>query len=902
MSEATRTIQAHPGGVLRATGLPALRLAWSLWALCVALVASSLVLALLTPDFLSPKVRPAPSLTFVFGLLSVVSATLGAYLASRFPRNPVGWVFCCMGLLYGLRRFATAYADYALLARPSLPLGEQAVWLSTWPRLWVLIPCGLVLTMLFPTGRLPSRSWRLVVWMGICGASLLAFGDAFRAGPMLFYVDNPFGVTGNVGGFVPAYWVFESSSVAGGAMLSAACLAALGVLTLRLVRGAGEERKPLVWLAGAAVPALAGSAIVLLDWTVERFALLFLGQAAWPGLWIIRNLASAVGVDMAEGRIAEVKSDVILETLATLALLSIPLCSIVAILRHRLYGTDFTLNRLLVAPWVQGSRLRWPRVLVASMVTGALPFAFVYLGVYVYVLAYPAFGDVPMDSGEQLGDVAAFVSGWGARVFFLMATVLVAWWVARGVREGIVFHGVLVGLVGATANQTIVWFFVPPVTLAELYVYLVFGTVGGALGGVLGRTSLTGEVYRASRQIGEARNPAAVAAALGENLAGPDVHGVSLWRRVDRETASIGPAAGINPAQDLVLWGSWGSGEISGHPSARLGGGLASVLTRLDGRSSAAVRLSELPASDRAVWEREGIRSALLVPLVAPGETWRGLLMMTFRSKRRFSRNELRAYLTISVQAALVLENLRLVDEARSAGRQTGVLVERQRMAGEIHDTLAQGFASVIVSLSAAEMAQDSSRSHAEWSRHLEAARRTARDSLTEARRLVWALQPEALDRRSLPEALELLVREWSGDTGIEARAATSGTVCPLRPATEVALLRAAQEGLTNIRKHARAESVAITLSYIGDRIVLDVLDDGVGFDAARLKTVIGAQDTGGFGLRAMRERIEQLGGTLLVESAPGEGTTIVVELPISPDDPEAEGSGSRATEEVHDA
>jgi signal transduction histidine kinase len=232
------------------------------------------------------------------------------------------------------------------------------------------------------------------------------------------------------------------------------------------------------------------------------------------------------------------------------------------------------------------------------------------------------------------------------------------------------------------------------------------------------------------------------------------------------------------------------------------------------------------------------------------------------------------------------------VDEASIAGRQTGILVERQRMAHEIHDTLAQGFASVIMSLSAAEMSRGARDSHDEWSRHLQEARRTARESLTEARRLVWALRPESLDRRSLPEALEMLAREWTGDTGIETHVTSSGAACPLRPEAEVALLRAAQESLTNVRKHARARSVNITLSYIGDCVVLDVHDDGVGFDTLLPgRVLLGAQDTGGFGLKAMRERIERLGGTLHVESAPGEGSTIVAELPLAADNAQDIGS-----------
>jgi signal transduction histidine kinase len=895
LSEAARTLQAESGSVLRATRSSALRLAWPLWALCVALVASALVLDLLTPNFLSPRMRPAASLAILFGLLSLVSATLGALLASRLPGNRVGWVLCGMGLVYGLQRFAASYADYALIMHPSLPLGEQAAWLATWPRLWGLMSCVIVLTMLFPSGRLSSHRWRPVVWAVVCGASLLAFGDAFRAGPLLYYVDNPFGIAGEVGG-LPAYEVFEASSAMGGVVLLAACLAALGSLLLRLFRAVGEERTRLKWLAYAGVPALIGSSVVLLDWAVEKSARLLLDGAAWPGLWITGGFARAVGVDVAEGRVAEMNSDMILETLVTFALLSVPLCTTVAVLKYRLYGMDFATNRVIDAPAAQGSRLRWLRVLVASLIAGFLPFAFVYLAVYAFVLAYTVVGNgVPDD--QWLGKVAAFASGWGARFFFLMATLVLAWWAARGAWERVTLHGILVGLFGALVSQAMVRFFFPPVTLTELSVYVAFGVAGGGLGGMLGRASLTGEVYRASRQIGAAKDPDTVAAALGEHLGGPDVCGVTLWRYAlqEAEEGEASVAAG-QPTRGLELWGSWGHGSM--HLAGEFRDGVLSVLGRLDRDSSAAIRPSDLPASQRAFWERAGVRSALLIPLSAPGEAWRGVAVVTFGNRRRFSRNELRAYLTISAQAALVLENLRLVDEASIAGRQTGILVERQRMAHEIHDTLAQGFASVIMSLSAAEMSRGTRDSHGEWSRHLEEARRTARESLTEARRLVWALRPESLDRRSLPEVLEMLASEWTGDTGIETHVTTSGDVCPLRPEAEVALLRAAQESLANVRKHARANCVNITLSYIGDCVVLDVHDDGVGFDALLPGRVLGAQDTGGFGLKAMRERVERLGGTLHVESAPGEGSTIVVELPLATDNAQDIGSA----EEVRDA
>src|ERR687885_2011615 len=170
------------------------------------------------------------------------------------------------------------------------------------------------------------------------------------------------------------------------------------------------------------------------------------------------------------------------------------------------------------------------------------------------------------------------------------------------------------------------------------------------------------------------------------------------------------------------------------------------------------LRAEDLPVRERAAWRSWDMRSALLLPLVAPGGARVGLLAVASRRKRRLPRSTIRACLTVGAQAALVLENLRLVEEARRAGRQAGVLRERQRMAHEIHDTLAQGFTSIVMNLQAAERILPPDLGRA-VRHHLDQARLTAREGLTEARRLVWALRPEPLERASLPEAIGRLTK-----------------------------------------------------------------------------------------------------------------------------------------------
>ena len=228
---------------------------------------------------------------------------------------------------------------------------------------------------------------------------------------------------------------------------------------------------------------------------------------------------------------------------------------------------------------------------------------------------------------------------------------------------------------------------------------------------------------------------------------------------------------------------------------------------------------------------------------------------------------------------ATLAENAGLHEQLLTQAREAGILDERQRMAGEIHDTLAQGLTGIITQLQAAEQA---SGDHAGWRRHVSAATRLARESLSEARRSVDALRPESLETGRLSDALAGVAERWSALHAIAVQVTTTGTVRPVRPDAEFALLRAAQEALANVAKHARATRVGLTLSYMDDEVALDVRDDGRGFDGS-------AGSAGGFGLAAMRQRIEGLSGTLQVESEPGGGTAISACVPAGP----AEAPGS---------
>ncbi|MFD7921446.1 sensor histidine kinase [Streptomyces sp. NPDC059740] len=212
-----------------------------------------------------------------------------------------------------------------------------------------------------------------------------------------------------------------------------------------------------------------------------------------------------------------------------------------------------------------------------------------------------------------------------------------------------------------------------------------------------------------------------------------------------------------------------------------------------------------------------------------------------------------------------------------------GVLAERERLAREIHDTLAQGLTSIQLLLRAAERALPDAPHHA--SRHVEQARQAAVDNLAEARRFVVALGPPALEGTTLAGALQRLCATTSTRHQVTARFHLTGTPVPLPTAHEVALLRIAQSALANTVRHARATTADITLSHPGGHVLLEVVDDGRGFDPDDLP----AQDpeAGGFGLAAMRARLHALGGTLALVAAPGHGTALAARLPLAAPDSE---------------
>src|SRR5215212_6629774 len=304
-------------------------LAWCLWLLCVALISFALLFYFLASP--TPATDTPPALTAFLRALSLAFPTVGALVASRRPENPIGWIFCGTGLLYGVQAFASGYADYALLGHTgSLPGGELMAWISGWIGVPVLPLAGVLLVLLFPSGKLLSRKWQLVVWMAVCGSAMLALGAALGPGSLSFQptFDNPLGLGGAIGKLGPSESspFFDQPSLArpadtkanagvvdilvrtGFFIVLVSWLFAVAAMIMRMDQARGAERQQLKWFVYTVTLLVVGFLAALLGF----------GQ---------HSVAWNIGIA---------------------AFNFLPIAAGIAILRYRLYDIDVVINRTLV--------------------------------------------------------------------------------------------------------------------------------------------------------------------------------------------------------------------------------------------------------------------------------------------------------------------------------------------------------------------------------------------------------------------------------------------------------------------------------------------------------------------------------------------------------------------------
>jgi signal transduction histidine kinase/PAS domain-containing protein len=263
-----------------------------------------------------------------------------------------------------------------------------------------------------------------------------------------------------------------------------------------------------------------------------------------------------------------------------------------------------------------------------------------------------------------------------------------------------------------------------------------------------------------------------------------------------------------------------------------------------------------------------GHASAFCVPLRL-GDRAIGFMGLCFEEQAKITEEKVALARALTDQATLAIELTRLAEQSRQAA----ILEERNRIAREIHDTLAQAFTGISIHLGIAHrIAKSQSESVCSL---IEQATELAHVGLTEARRSVWELQPNADEYRDLVPLLERVLQQMTSKTAVSAQMQIVGTPYPLPPDVGLNLLRIGQEALTNALKYAQAQSLLMELRFTPEAISLRLEDDGCGFDSTR------HTENGGFGLLGMQQRCERLGGELTITSQPGQGTAIVAVVPL---------------------
>jgi signal transduction histidine kinase len=275
----------------------------------------------------------------------------------------------------------------------------------------------------------------------------------------------------------------------------------------------------------------------------------------------------------------------------------------------------------------------------------------------------------------------------------------------------------------------------------------------------------------------------------------------------------------------------------------------------------------------RQYFQAQGTRTLLAVPLLVAGRVI-GLISIRCARRRRYRAEEIELAQAIAHQATLAIELTRTAEQ----GRKAAVLRERNRLARDIHDTLAQTFIGIIVQMEAAEDAALRGKT-LEATKHLRRAARLAREGLTEARRSVRALRPQALEEGNLLAALNRLLLQMTPGSRLKGELVLSGKPRELPLVVEESLLRIGQEALANTLRHSQADRCCLRLRFRPNEVRFEVQDNGRGFNLATTKE--------GVGLWGMRERVARLGGQLLIDSAARRGTRILVAVPDRPRCPE---------------
>ncbi len=279
---------------------------------------------------------------------------------------------------------------------------------------------------------------------------------------------------------------------------------------------------------------------------------------------------------------------------------------------------------------------------------------------------------------------------------------------------------------------------------------------------------------------------------------------------------------------------------------------------------------SPMPDDQRSYLRELGVKTVLIIPLASRGQA-NGRLTFRFTEERDFHPEELEIARALAIQASLAIQLIRLA----KAARQSAVLEERNRLAGEIHDSLAQNFAGISLQLFAAE--EDIKTKRSDGLNYLERANNIARFGLAEARRTALSLHPFILDKIGLSKSIQMLVERSNVPGRLRCSLLANDSLTDaLPPETQQHLLRLAQEAISNAVRHANPTTISVSLRCDRDHLELQIRDNGCGISAAKLLR------QNGFGLTNMQNRAKKIGASLDIRTGVGGGTAIAVRLPLN--------------------
>jgi signal transduction histidine kinase len=278
------------------------------------------------------------------------------------------------------------------------------------------------------------------------------------------------------------------------------------------------------------------------------------------------------------------------------------------------------------------------------------------------------------------------------------------------------------------------------------------------------------------------------------------------------------------------------------------------------------------------------------VPLKSKERVVGSLILVSLSQSNAFSSLDLRLLSAFAAQAALAIENATLYEELQRKESLRGDLLrkvitaqeeERKRIARDLHDDTSQALAALMVTMDTATMMTSSDGE--QLKDKLASMKGLAARALEGVHQMIYYLRPSVLDDLGLLSAIKWYAESRLEELGVKVGFESSGTETRLPSQTETALFRAVQEAINNIARHAEAENVLIEVYFKGSALVIEVEDDGRGFDVEAVAKLSGQGE--GFGLAGMRERIALLDGTLTIQSEPSSGTQVRMEIPLAPEE-----------------